>query len=131
MTQRRGTATQVERRCGGDTGDTLIEPLMAIVIISLSVVAVLGTLTETITSSAEHRSVTTLDSVLKNFAEATKYDVQLQPVTSSIYKDCAGQTSPSIPVYRVVSTYPSTAAIGTGVTVFGTSFSPGAPVSVT
>ena len=118
-------------RSNEQRGDTLIEVLIAIVIISLSAVAVLGTLTESIMSSAEHRSFATLDSVLKNFAEAAKYDVQLQPVSSSIYKDCAGQLTPSIPVYRVVSTYPTTAVVGTRVTVFGTSFTPGATASVT
>ena len=112
--------THAER---GEAGDTLIEILIAIVIISLSVVALLGTLTETVTSSAEHRSLSTLDTLLKSFAEAVKYDVQYQPVATSIYTECATN-------YQVVSVYPTSAAAGTGVTVFATDFPPNQSATV-
>ncbi len=112
--------TRAER---GESGDTLIEILIAIVIISLSVVALLGTLTEAVTSSAEHRTLSTLDTVLKSFAEAVKYDVQYQPVATSIYTECATN-------YQVVSVYPTSAAAGTGVTVFATNFPPSQSATV-
>jgi type II secretory pathway pseudopilin PulG len=97
-----------------EAGDTLLEILVALVIISISVVALLGVLTTSITSSTEYRSLTTTDTVLKSFADALKYDVELS--STPIYNNCA--TS-----YQVVSEYPSVANVGSGVTVFGTGFS--------
>lgn len=99
-----------------ETGDTLLEVLIALVIISLSVVALLGVLTTSITSSAEYRSLVTVDTVLKNFAEAVKYDIELQPQPAPThYVNCAT-------TYQVVSEYPTTAFVDSGVTVFGTGF---------
>ncbi len=94
-----------------ESGDTLVEVLVAIVIIALTVVALMGTLTTSITSSAEYRSLATVDTVLKNFAEAIKNEVQLAP--TPLYSDCA--TS-----YQVANEYPTSAVIGAGVTVFAT-----------
>jgi large repetitive protein len=119
----RGTNRRFLRVDRDESGDTLIEILIAIVLISLSVVALLGTLTETITSSAEHRSLSTLDTVLKNFADAVKYDVQFQPAANSIYAECATN-------YQAVSVYPTSAPAGTGATVFGTDFPPNQSATV-
>jgi type II secretory pathway pseudopilin PulG len=105
-----------------ESGDTLIEVLVAVVIIGLTAVALMGTLTTTITSTAEYRSLATVDTVLKNFAEAIKDEVQLAPAASSIYSVCAT-------TYRVVSEYPTSVGTGAGVTVFGTGFSAGQSVS--
>jgi hypothetical protein len=112
-------------RHDNESGDTLVEVLIAIVIISLTVVALMGTLTTSITSSAEYRSLATVDTVLKNFAEAIKNEVQLGP--TPLYSPCA--TS-----YQVANEYPTSAVIGAGVTVFATglpSGDDGQPVSVT
>lgn len=100
-----------------ETGDTLIEIVVAVVIIGLTVVALMGVLTTSVTSSAEYRSLASVDTVLKNFADAVKSDVQLQP-SRSIYTNCA--TS-----YQVASEYPTSTVVGAGVTVFGTGFPQG------
>ena len=86
-------------------------------------VALLGALTTSITSSATSRSLATLDTLLKSFSEAVKYDVQLQPAATSLYQNCASS-------YQVVSEYPTSSVTGAGVTVFGTGFTPGSSVPV-
>jgi len=67
----------------GEGGDTLIELLIAIVIISLSVTALLGMLITSLTSSAEHRSLADLDTVVKSFAESATYQVQQKSRTDA------------------------------------------------
>ena len=59
-----------------EAGDTLIEVLIAIVIIALTVTALLGGLVTAITSSTTEQSLSTVDSVLNNFAQAAQYEVQ-------------------------------------------------------
>ena len=105
----RGVGSDPDQR-----GDTLLEVLVALIIISLSVVALLGVLTTAVTSSAEYRSLTTVETVLKNFADAVKYEAELQS-GQTIYSPCATN-------YQVVSEYPSSAFVGSGITVFATDF---------
>ncbi len=109
----RGCQRRLEHRDirSSESGDTLVEILVAIVIIALTSVALMGTLTTSITSSAEYRSLATVDTVLKNFAEAVKDEVQLAP--AALYSPCAT-------TYQVVSEYPTSSVAGAGVTVFGT-----------
>lgn len=71
-----------------EAGDTLVELLIAVVIIALSVTALLGALITSLTSSAEHRSLANLDTVVKGFAESAKYQIELQP-SGSWFTDCA------------------------------------------
>jgi Tfp pilus assembly protein PilV len=96
----------VDRSSAGRTdpeaGDTLIEVIIAVVVIALGVVALVGALTESITSSATYRNIATLDTLLKSAADAVKDEVQLQPAATSMYQNCA---SPS--TYPVASTYPN------------------------
>jgi type II secretory pathway pseudopilin PulG len=102
-----------------ETGDTLVEVLIAIVIIGIGAVALIGALTTSITSSATYRSLSTIDTVLKSFAEGVKYDVQLQPAPTALYSNCAKS-------YEVATVYPTRDVVGAGVTVFATDVTPGA-----
>jgi type II secretory pathway pseudopilin PulG len=74
-----------------ERGDTLIEVLLALVIISLAVVALLGALMTSLASSAEHRSLSDIDTVLKGYAENAKFNIELQQSPS--YAPCASVTS--------------------------------------
>jgi type II secretory pathway pseudopilin PulG len=104
-----------------ETGETLIEVLIAVVIFSLSVVALLGALVTSITSSSEHRSLASDDTVLRSFAEAAKYEIQMQP--GALFRNCATTyTTKPATAYRVVNVYPSSGPVGTFLTVFGTDF---------
>jgi type II secretory pathway pseudopilin PulG len=88
-----------------EQGETLIEILFAVVIISITVVALLGALMTSITGSAEHRSIAAIDSILKSYAETAKYQIELQPVTSTsapLFVDCpnAGPSSAVLTAYQ-------------------------------
>ena len=74
-----------------EIGDTLVELLIALVVISVTAVALLAGFTTAITGSAEHRNIATLDTVLKGFIEQATH--QLQGTTGSpTFTQCA-QTS--------------------------------------
>ena len=93
---RRPTARCRVRR--SEHGDTLIEVLMAVVVIGLTVVALMGGLVTSITGSAEHQSIAQIDSLLKSYAEAAKFQIELQPVVANppsapIFRDCSGSGS--------------------------------------
>ncbi len=77
-----------------DRGDTLIEVLIAVVIISLAAVALLGTLTTSLAASGEHRSLSVDDNLLKSLAESAKQSVELDP-SSPQFSVCA--TSYTVP----------------------------------
>jgi Tfp pilus assembly protein PilV len=86
-----------------EAGDTLIEVLIALVIISIAVTGLLGALITSITTSGEHRSLTVEDTVLRSYAEAYENQIQFQPSpdfreceTASQYKSAlASPTTPS------------------------------------
>ncbi len=73
-----------------------------------------------------------IDTVLKSFAEAAKYDIQLESVGTGsppgpLFTECAGTSA-----YRVLSTpSPASGPFGTVVTIFGTGYSTSSPLSVT
>ena len=77
-------------RPGSEAGDTLVELLIAIVIIAIAASAILGALTTSITSSTEHRNLSLDDTLLKSFSENVKYQIELQSKTASTpyYEDC-------------------------------------------
>ncbi len=107
-----------------DRGDTLVEILVAIVIIGLTCTAILGAFATAIAGSAIHRTASNLDSVLRNAASSGVYEIQSSP--SPGYLDCAMPST-----YRVLSPYPDSAAVNSTVTIFGTSFTPLSSLSVT
>ena len=78
-----------------EAGDTLIEVLISIAILGITITALLGALVTTITSASEHRSLASLDTVLRSYAEQLKYDVQLQPGANSWFTQCATVSSPT------------------------------------
>lgn len=87
---------KLKRQCRDERGETLIEIIVAIGVLSIAVAALLGALITSLGSSAEHRSLSTVDTVLRSYAETAKFDIQLQP--HPWYQDCAGVTS-SPPAY--------------------------------
>ncbi len=111
-----------------DRGETLIELLIAALVMSITVAALLNSLIESSSASVVHRSAASLDSVLRSFAESATYQIQMQPITSSgsggpAYAPCALPSSYSI----LSGPTPSTGPSGTVVTVFATGVS--SPIS--
>lgn len=103
-------------RARDERGDTLIELLLAVVIIALAAAPLVGALLESIAASAEHRGIATADSVLKKFAETASAEIETSKVPYQ------ATTSPS---YRLMSNPSrlSGPATTTVATVFVTGFS--------
>lgn len=85
-----------------DRGDTLIEILMAMMVLGIASVAIFGAYTMAIVGSGQQKVLAQLDVLLHNFAETATYQIQLtqQTPTSSApyYATCAivsGRITPS------------------------------------
>ena len=109
-----------------DAGDTLVEILIAVSIIAIAAAGIIGGVASAIGSSGTHRSLSTLDDIVKSFAQTAKYDIQQQPSgpgVGPLFQPCAGTIGSSSAYYTLASVpYPSSGPVGTAVTVFGTGF---------
>jgi prepilin-type N-terminal cleavage/methylation domain-containing protein len=113
-----------------DRGDTLIEILVTVAIVSIAVVALLGGVLASTTASATHRNLTTVDGVLKSFAETARNTIETQASNGSSQPQFAPCASSS--QYDVVSApFPNRGPVGSVVTVFATGFSGSSGVTLT
>ena len=87
---------------GREDGDTLVEVLIAMVIIALTVSALLGAMITAISTSGEHRSLSVEDTILRSYAETAKYQIQFQSSPAPLFKECAQPSD-----YPVSMTTPS------------------------
>ena len=122
---RRSPSRDPHRRWrSGDAGDTLIEILVAVAIIGISATGIIGGLAAALGSSGTHRSLSTLDSIVRSFAETAKYDIQLQ----SANRGQATVRAVRVGGHRITRSpaflIPSSGPVGTAVTVFGSGFAP-------
>jgi type II secretory pathway pseudopilin PulG len=70
--------TELSRtRFRSEVGDTLIEVLIALVVIGLTGAGILGAFMTTISASAEQRSLSGADAFLRSFVETATYDISL------------------------------------------------------
>jgi type II secretory pathway pseudopilin PulG len=76
-----------------ESGDTLIEVLLTIMVLGLASVAVLLALATTISGSAEHRNLTTMDTVLRTAAEQVISEAQ--QASSTQFGNCPTTSSPT------------------------------------
>ena len=90
-----------------ESGDTLIEVLLAIVILGIASVAILLAFATSISGSAEHRNLTTMDTVLRTSAEQAIS--QIQQASSAQWGNCTTNTDTSNVTFSLPSGY--TAAI--------------------
>ena len=72
-------------RARRDIGETLVEVLLTVVIVSLTVTSLLSSLGTTSKAGAAQRVGVQSDVVMRNYAEATKAAVQLQCVAGGTY----------------------------------------------
>lgn len=109
-----------------ERGDTLIELLIALVIIALVVGPFLGLTFEMLSGSAEHRGIASLNNLMKGFAETAKSEIELTPASGGpSFNNCSGTVS-----YKLLSLpTPQVAAPGAAVTIFATGFDSGLPLS--
>ncbi len=103
-----------------ESGDTLVEVLVAIVVLSLCGLALLLTFSTSITASVEHRSLATLDTVLRSASESATAQIQQQ--SGALFSSCA---TPSLYNANVTLSVPAgfTVAITSVQYWTGTSFS--------
>jgi hypothetical protein len=83
MRQRKGdsvekTMDESEKSRLSEAGDTLIEVLLAIVVLGMTSVAIIVAFATSISGSAEHRSLATMDTVLRSAAEQAISQIQQQ-----------------------------------------------------
>jgi Tfp pilus assembly protein PilV len=101
VTIRRMVRSIVRRdRDASEAGDSLVEVLIALVVLGLAGVALIGAFTTVIGASAEHRTLSTSDVVLKDFAESATNEIQLQqgPAPYPLFAPCtvpAGTATPA------------------------------------
>lgn len=96
-----------------DEGTTLIEVLVAVVILGIAFVAILGSMTTFILASDIHRKQATAETVLRSYAEA----VEGEPYTSDYLTNCSPGYSPAFPApagYTVSVTAVTYLSIATG-----------------
>ena len=85
---------------GNERGDTLIEILIAIVLIGLMMGVLFASITMSSTGSNNQKNLTTADGLLRNYAEAAKTAVRTQCASGSTFT----VTAPSVPGFIVSST---------------------------
>ncbi len=105
-----------------EQGDTLVEMLVAIVVVGLTVVAVLGALLTSTSASVIHRNSTSFEANLASFAEAARNSLEFQAYdgsgTGPSYVACATG-------YQLVGNpLPASGPPGSTVDVLGTGFTP-------
>ena len=89
----------------GDAGDTLIELLFAIVILSLSVTALLGALTTAIAASGEHQSLAREDALLRSYAQTAASQIEFQTSSSTPFTECAQPSDYPVIVSNIPTGY--------------------------
>jgi fibronectin type 3 domain-containing protein/type II secretory pathway pseudopilin PulG len=110
----------------GDRGDTLVEVLVAVVIIGMAVAALLGTLLTTTSASVAHRSTTSFDTYVASFAETARNQIELQAYNGSSSGPTFTACTTASPVsYDLVGApIPHTVPANSSVAVLGSGFMP-------
>ena len=84
----RGTEGAEER---SERGDTLLEVLLSMLILSISAVAIMLAFGTSISSSSQYQTVSLTDTVLRSTAEQVTTQLQQQPASS--WSTCTGYQS--------------------------------------
>ncbi len=74
-----------------ETGDTLVEVLLALLVIGLTAAAILGAFATTLSATSEHRTLAKADAALHNFVEYATNQIQLG--SSPAWVTCATTSS--------------------------------------
>lgn len=85
--RKKGSASVVRR--GGEHGDTLIEVLITLMVISLCGLSLMTAFSATISGSAQQRSLASNDTILRAVSEAAFSQIQQQQNPSPWYDPCA------------------------------------------
>jgi type II secretory pathway pseudopilin PulG len=100
-----GRTTESSRRSRSEAGDTLIEVLLALIVLGLASVALLIAFSTSIAASAEHRQLATYNTVLATASQEVTAAIQNQP---ALFQDaCAAGTLSSYPGYGTSISLPA------------------------
>src|SRR6516225_4601813 len=83
LIERRRHAVQAQP----EAGETLVEVLIALVVIGLTVTAVLGAFVTTISATTEQRNLAGADAFLRSFVNTATYDISLS--STPLFVACA------------------------------------------
>jgi hypothetical protein len=100
---RRSEAPDPSRR--SEAGDTLVEVLMAMMVIGITAVGLLAAFATSISASEQHRSLATDDTILKSYVESATYQIAQAPAPNFI--GCASAATYTTGVDAVTFTIPS------------------------
>jgi hypothetical protein len=92
-----------------ESGDTLVEVLIALTVIALTVTALLAAFATAVTASGEQSGLALTDTVLKSYVEAANFQIENQPYSS------ANNTYPIFAACGTASTSYYDSGIGSGV----------------
>ena len=81
--------SQSDRDRYDERGDTLIEVLMTLIVLSIAVLALLISFATGISASVDHRNLAKNDVVLRQVEEQAFYQIQQQPSPQPLYTSCA------------------------------------------
>lgn len=98
---RRSGIVDPKRRA--EDGDTLIEVLMTLIVMSICVVALIVAFSTGISASVDHRNLSANDTVLRSIEEAAFYQIQQSP--NLLYKSCAQASDYSTITYGAPTGY--------------------------
>jgi type II secretory pathway pseudopilin PulG len=93
---RRADAPAPEPARGSEAGDSLVEVLLAVVIIGITAVSLMAGFATSISASAEHRDLVTLDTILRSYAESATY--QIQQASSPLFVSCGTTYFPTFTI---------------------------------
>ncbi len=88
LTARGSLRSDAEQTRQLEVGDTLIEVLIALVVIGVAALSLLLAFSTSLWGSSDYRNVATIDTVLRTAAEETTSLLQQQPATA--WQDCSG-----------------------------------------
>jgi len=97
-------------RAGSDSGETLIEVLLALIILALASVALITAFGTDISASAEHRSLANFDTALASSIATTTTLIQQQ--YASVFATCPNPLDP-------LAAYPTSAAMTSALNISG------------
>jgi type II secretory pathway pseudopilin PulG len=93
---------RVRRASTSESGDTLIEVLLAIAVVAITGAALIGAVLTSVTASSEHRSLALNDASLKTYADSAFQQIQRQ--ASPLWQPCASSYAVTRPA-EIPSTY--------------------------
>jgi hypothetical protein len=93
-----GNSTIISENDRSENGDTLVEVLLALVVLGLASVALIIAFATSLSASAEHRSLATVNTVLATVSQEAIASIQEQP---ALFTTCYSSPAAAVAAYQV------------------------------